>query len=193
MSVIDNPTQRLSRPSSRSPVQTVLTHTLYHLPEPPRPLQCIPAISNISCISGGRPTHPGPASQPIPGFSCPSRSPTRNFHCIIRQNRLDLYSVSQLFPTFPVFPVADLHTRALHPSRFLDSHVRVGHPHETFTVSFARTAYTFTVYPSYFRHFLNFRWPTHTTDPQTRPTHSGPASQPIPGFSCPSRLPARTV
>jgi hypothetical protein len=152
MAVIDNPTQRLSRPSSRSPVQTVLTHTLYHLPEPPRPLQCIPAISNISCISGGRPTHPGPASQPIPGFSCPSRSPTRNFHCIIRQNRLDLYSVSQLFPTFPEFPVADPHNRPTDPTHTLgpcipaDSWILVSESVartnclNSYTVSFARTA-----------------------------------------------------
>src|ERR1700694_176330 len=80
MAVIANPTQRLSRPSSRSPVRTVLTHTLYHSPEPPKSLQCIPAISDISCISGGRPTHPGPASQPIPGFSCPSRAPARTVY-----------------------------------------------------------------------------------------------------------------
>jgi hypothetical protein len=96
------------------------------------PLQCVPAFAEFPVADPHtRALHPSQFLDSRVRVGRP-RELFRPIHCIIRQNRLDLYSVSQLFPTFPVFPVADPHTRALHPSRFLDSCVRVGRPRELF-------------------------------------------------------------
>jgi len=96
------------------------------------PLQCVPAFPEFPVADPHtRALHPSRFLDSRVRVGRP-RELFRPIHCIIRLNRLDLYSVLQLFPTFPVFPVAVPHTRALHPSRFLDSRVRVGRPRELF-------------------------------------------------------------
>ena len=55
---------------------------------------------------------------------------------------------------------------------------------DQYTVSFARTTQTFTVYPSYFRHFLYFRWPTHTPGPCIPADSWILASEPVARANC---------
>jgi hypothetical protein len=64
---------------TRWPRRTVGTDTLYDSAEPIGLVQCIRAISSISCV---RPSDPGELLELI--------------HCTIRQNHWDMYSVFQL-------------------------------------------------------------------------------------------------